>query len=91
MRLILAIIITTIGIYLIDRFKALKWLYNTLNYPFKKRAITKLFDSMTPKDQRDFWLTSEMNMDESKWYYRSLEKYIRKKYIEPKINTDGSI
>ena len=83
--------IVSIGLYLLRKHGILNWLKNSINYPFRKRRTDKLFKSLTDTQRRDLWLYSDMQLDESKWYYRRLEKYIRKKYIESIVEEYGSI
>jgi hypothetical protein len=83
--------IVSIGIHLLKKYGVLNWIKHSINYPFKKRRTDKLFKSLPDNQRRDLWLYSDMNLDESKWYYRRLEKFIREKYIEPIVNNYGTI
>jgi hypothetical protein len=80
-------LLITIGIiivnYLLSKWSVYEWLYHSINYPFRKRKIDRMFKNMTPIHRRDYWLYSVIDEDDTKWYYRALERHIRKKYIEP--------
>jgi hypothetical protein len=67
------------------------WLVNSIKYPLRKHRIDKLFKSLPEQQRRDMWLNATFTEDESKWYYRALEKHIRTKYIEPIVKQYGAV
>jgi hypothetical protein len=76
---------------IVSSFNGWQWIARSIRYPFFKRKVSKLFARLTETQRRDLWLYSEMDMDESKWYNRKLEQYIRNKYINPIIEKYGSV
>lgn len=87
----LAMYASGILIYLEKKHRVLRWLYNSLNYPLRKRRIDKLFKSLTENNKLVVWQKSVDIEDESKWDFRKLELFIRKKYIEPILKQHGEI
>ena len=63
-----------------------KWFSNLVGFlllPYRIYKLNSLFVRLTKAQRRDLWLYSEAQMDESKFANRYLEKFIRKKFIEP--------
>lgn len=87
----IGIIVLALLVYWLRKSVIVNWLINSLNYPFRKHRIDKLFKSLPDTQRRDLWLESVLIEDNSKWYYRALEKFIREKYIEPIVSEYGSI
>lgn len=88
---VVSIYLLTIVYATVKHTNLINWIVNTLKYPYRKRKVTKLFKILPAKKKRDAWLNATVVMDESKWYNRALEKYVRTKFIEPILNTDGSV
>lgn len=68
-----------------------RWIYKSLFYFNDRRKCVKLLDTFTDKEVRDYWLDNKLLQDGKYWYHRSLEKYIRKKYINSIIESYGEI
>lgn len=91
MNIIYLLIFTSVFHHYMIKYKAYYWLKQSFFYQFKKRQIDKLFDNLTNEKRRDLWLYSYLRIDEQYWFNRSLEKYIREKYIEPIIAEYGTV
>ena len=88
--LYLCILLSSIFVYLLNK-PWFKWVVNSIDYPFRLRRMNKLFDKLNDTQKRDMWLDNVLTMDDSKWYYRALEKHIREKYIEQIVSTYGTV
>lgn len=85
---LIIILILTIFVYL---YRNNEYFNKSVKYYAYRRKIDRMFKNLSDQNKRDMWLYSVLEMDDSKWYNRALERHIREKYIEPIISQYGKI